>query len=167
MSDADMCLCGHPRGDHGNYTKACQCLSFHAKEQPAGEQWQDELGINAKWFVHDSIGKRVGLGLKHGDKLMVLWDGAVDVCVYWIGKTEGMDRFRYQAIPEPTPPPAPLPKSRTIVLSAKVSGREKCWGTWLMGEDFELEVRFSDSKDKAVAWSHAFGIEPEIVDGGE
>lgn len=122
-----------------------------APAPPADDgKWLDaptKDGIWVRWFQEYKETARVMNGLLYGTEPI----GCYSLSKWW-----------YMG---PIPPDyvPPLPTSRSVTLTAKVSGRDKSWSVLLMGEGVELDVRFYDTKEKAMQWSRiCFGIEPTV-----
>lgn len=65
----------------------------------------------------------------------------------------------------PPPPQRPLPRSRTVELTAKViSGRDGCWEVlWYEGNWYVGAATYG-SRDEAIALCRRHGIEPEVIE---
>lgn len=152
--DTCKCECGH--FDTSHRCDQCSCMEYEAKEQPASEQWLDEVADDAYYWVHyplftSTVSKR-------------------NLQTEWLRRDALLSKgVRVQRIQEPTPPPAPLPAKRSVELTAEVgSGSHGDWtATVKAGLHILAEQELFRSRHEAADWCRkGYGIEPVVVDGG-
>jgi hypothetical protein len=164
----DCAYCGHPGCDHARSglhpcdVMGCECLHFVDPRDPvpattADDGWRDaptEPGWYWRLYGPDSDG--------HSDMYPIKVHDVRDVT---------QPGYRWLPIPTPPAPPKPLPKSRSVELTAKVTYGGTCWTAWVYYSNMEHAVTCytpgtgpQNARKDAIQWVRDTDqLEPEIV----
>ncbi len=157
-----MCLCGHPKEDHGDYRKECQCLEFCAKPPAAEPEWLSKPDGDGWWAAiwPNQKPEAVYVELEKNKYTQILGQDR-----YFSGIAQGV---KWQRIKMPTPPPAPLPRERQVTLTAKVFVDHRgFWNADASVPGHQFGSKIGKTRDEVVQWVRdTYSIEP-VVEGEE
>lgn len=127
-------------------------------------EWLDAPTGDGWWWLLDGAGDI--------EPVQVIGKTAVDAFGLCSNERESLesghfDLCKWQRIPEPAPPPKPLPCERQVTLTAQAFGnRDGYWNSFLIvnGVFQPWGPMKNTSKQEQIQWVRdTYGIEPEIV----